>query len=556
MGSKNDKSRDSIKSTETALHHINSITDIQSNILEWVKLIETTTYSFRKQFEQLVVFVESSDPVSSMITNESLMEFNHMKGDIVKHVSGLTLIKELSTDESVKLSFKLMHLIDSFQNPLRQMRKSLEDPHVKSSITSSDFSHLAQKVEVLHMIFNTYISESHKMQTECYDMLIHLITKDDINPDQLKELDLKYNVVSFYSALLHHIFTHFRNPMLIENVETLKDRIIGSSKTHSEYPLTFQMFDLIGGEYKTLDELFPGMKPDFAKISKQLSIDDKQFDIVVITRPTDYIYNPWNLTSKLEYDCIDVSVVELFRTIKPVESNVKLGVKIYSSRTNSKKYYYILETYDGVHYRTMTPWQVYPSTDTTVPYIPQNWLPGLAQYLKTGNGYPSGRVVAYNKMIETEILKYKGAEKEPLIKTAEVVNERGYIVGKLADWFNASIKEHVPANMTEYRELLNSEPFQNYVEEVIIDLLVQKYDPKNLTVYSTASILTRRISREILGIITKSVSLKAMYDTYPESRIKGELPIIFKSQIQQCMDIVVSYNSLLSSIDKVLMLDL
>jgi hypothetical protein len=532
------------------------ISDIQESFGEWITLIESTTNAFRKHFSQMVVLYESSDPASSIITNEALAEFKQTKSDIIKHISGLSLLKELDTYEQLKLSFQLAHLIETYQIPLRQMREALDSARIKESITSSDNSHMMQISNILYAIYSNFISNSHKIQQYNYDALLHQINTD-IDIGKLNELDKKYHVITFYSALLNYILKHHKNTDLIENVELLKDRILETKQTSSKFPFTFQMFDLIGGEYTTLENIF-GSKLSLDKISKQLSVDGKQFDIIVITRPTSYVYNPWTLSTPIEYDCIDQSVIEQFKTMKPVKSTISKSVKIYSystkdmKRTNpTKKYYYVLETYDGEHYRVMIPWQVFPGLKSSIQYIPQSWLPGFDNYEQN---YPSGRIVAYNDLIEEKILKFKGIEKESKIQSIEINKERGYIVDKLSTWFIDSIKKNTPTSLSDYRELINGDDFNEYIEMVLIELLLEKYD-KSITLLSTASLLMRRISREILGIITKSASLKNMFDLYPD-KVKNELPSIFKNQIQQCVEIVVSYNSLLSPIDKKLELDL
>lgn len=544
-----------------------TINDAQTSLSEWITLIENTTTNFMKHFANMTVLYESSDPASSIITNEALAEFKQTKADIIKHISGLSLLSELNINEKLKLSFKLAQLIDNYQFPIKQMRDALDNARIKESITSSDTSHLTQTVNMLHMIFNNYISNSYKIQQSCYDRLFHvLITPDiasDITSDMLVELDKKYNATTFYCSLLSYLFKHFKNSNLIENVEALKDRILGSVSTSSDFPFTFQMFDLVGSKYQSLDNIFEIKvgESSFDKIAKQISIDNKIFDIIVITNPTSYIYNLWTLTQNIEYDCIDVSTIDQFETIIPVKSSVKLGIKIYKSPSKSresreskdthiKKYYYVLETYDNKHYRVMTPWQIFPKDG--LKYIPQSWLPEFNDFTKH---YPSGRVVAYNDIIEQKILKYKGIEKESTIKPGEVNKEKGIIVDNLKTWFQSQMKVKYPSNLSEYRELLNSDEFHDHIESVIVSIDTNSINGDIMTKHSVASVLTRRISREILGIITKSTSLKNMFEMYPD-KIKTELPPIFGSQIEQCINIVVSYNTLISPILKKLELDL
>ena len=533
-----------------------TINDVQTSLSEWITLIENTTTNFIKHFSNMTVLYESSDPASSIITNEALAEFKQTKSDIIKHVSGLSLLSELSTSEKLKLTFKLAQLIDSYQFPIKQMRDALDTARIKESITSSDTSHLTQTVNMLHMIFNNYISNAYKMQQNCYDTLFHvLITPDvasDITSNMLIELDKKYNATTLYCSLLGYLFKHFKNSNLIENVEVLKDRILGSVSTSSTFPFTFQTFDLVGSKYQSLDDIFEIKVGDngFDKIAKQISIDNKQFDIIVITNPTSYIYNLWTLTQNIEYDCIDQSTIDQFETIIPVKSTVKLGVKIYKSKSKGndvRKYYYVLETYDNKHFRVMTPWQIFPKDG--LKYIPQSWLPDFENSTKH---YPSGRIEAYNSIIEKKILKHKGIEKESNIKSGEVNKEKGIIIDGLKTWFLGQLKIKYPSNLSEYRELLNSDEFHDHIESIIVSIDIKG---DIMTKHSVASILTRRISREILGIITKSTILKNMFEMYPD-KIKTELPPIFGSQIEQCINIVVSYNTLISPILKKLELDL
>jgi hypothetical protein len=222
------------------------ISDIQESFGEWITLIESTTNAFRKHFSQMVVLYESSDPASSIITNEALAEFKQTKSDIIKHISGLSLLKELDTYEQLKLSFQLAHLIETYQIPLRQMREALDSARIKESITSSDNSHMMQISNILYAIYSNFISNSHKIQQYNYDALLHQINTD-IDIGKLNELDKKYHVITFYSALLNYILKHHKNTDLIENVELLKDRILETKQTSSKFPFTFQMFDLIGG---------------------------------------------------------------------------------------------------------------------------------------------------------------------------------------------------------------------------------------------------------------------------------------------------------------------
>lgn len=539
-----------------------TINDVQTSLSEWITLIENTTTNFIKHFSNMTVLYESSDPASSIITNASLAEFKQTKADIIKHISGISLLSELNINEKLKLTFKLAQLIDNYQFPIKQMRDALDNARIKESITSSDTSHLTQTVNMLHMIFNNYISNSYKVQQSCYNSLFHvLITPEiasDITSDMLIELDKKYNATTFYCSLLNYLFKHFKNSSLIENVEVLKDRILGSVSTTSSFPFTFQTFDLVGSKYQSLDEIFDiKTSGSFDKIAKQISVDNKHFDIIVITNPTSYIYNLWTLTQNIEYDCIDVSTIDQFETIIPVKSPVKLGIKIYKAPSTKsgklqdtiKKYYYVLETYDNIHFRVMTPWQIFPKDG--LKYIPQSWLP---EFENSTKHYPSGRVEAYNDIIEKKILKYKGIEKESTIKPGEVNKEKGIIVDGLKTWFLAQMKIKFPSNLSEYRELLNSDEFHDHIESIIVsDININ--DSDIMTKHCVASILTRRISREILGIITKSTSLKNMFEMYPD-KIKTELPPIFGSQIEQCIDIVISYNTLISPILKKLELNL
>ena len=468
-------------------------TDIQASFNEWIILIENTTTNFRKHFSNITVLYESSDPASSIITNEALLEFKQTKADIIKHVSGIALLSQLKVAEQLKLSFKLANLIEIFQFPIKQMRDALDSTSIKE-LTSSDTSHLNQTTNMLHMIFNNYITNSYKLQQMCFDLLLHAIitseTISEIKSETLSELDSKYQCVSFYSALLHYIFKHFRNANLIENVEILKDRILGSTITKSSHPFTFQTFDLVGGKYQTLDEIFGlKLKADikFDKIAKQLSIDNKVFDIIVITNPTSFVYNLWNLTENIEYDCIDPSTISQFETIKPVKSKVKLDMKIYKSSSKSqptskttntpnadKRYYYVLETYDNEHYRVMTPWQVFPNMK--LQYIPQSWLPEIKSPTKSAKieHYPSGRIEAYNVLIEKKILKYKGQEKDSQINPKEVNNEKGLVVDHIKTWFLDQTKKTPPVNLNEYRELLNSDNFRDHVESILVEVLTDK----------------------------------------------------------------------------------
>jgi hypothetical protein len=537
------------------------MTDIQTSLNEWVTLIESTTVNFRKHFSNLTILYESSDPASSIITNESLLEFKEVKSDVIKHISGMALLSELKIPERIKLAFKLMNLIEKFQSSIKQMREALDNASIKE-LTSSDTSHLNQTTNMLHMIFNNYITNFHKIQKTCFEILLHeIITQEsvsEINSEMLIELDAKYPCVSFYSALLHYIFEHFRNSNLLENVELLKDRILCSTVTKSTFPFTFQMFDLVGSKYQTLDEIFRiKLKPDmkFEKIAKQISVDNKVFDIIVITNPTSYIYNLWTLTENIEYDCIDTDTIKQFETIKPVISKVKLSIKIYQSEASKSKdksierYYYVLETYDNEHYRVMTPWQTFPKL--SLPYIPQSWLPNIGS-----KNYPSGRVEAYNSIIERNILKCKEVEKEFTIKSVEVNKEKGMIVNVLKIWFDDKIKKNLPKNLGEYRDLLNGDEFHDHIEATVVGALESVRKDTNIaTLHSVASILTRRMAREILGIITKSTTLKNMFEMYPD-KIQTELPPIFGANIEQCIDIVISYNTLLSLIDKKTSLDL
>ena len=52
-----------------------TINDVQTSLSEWITLIENTTTNFIKHFSNMTVLYESSDPASSIITNEALAEF-------------------------------------------------------------------------------------------------------------------------------------------------------------------------------------------------------------------------------------------------------------------------------------------------------------------------------------------------------------------------------------------------------------------------------------------------------------------------------------------------
>ena len=231
--------------------------------------------------------------------------------------------------------------------------------------------------------------------------------------------------------------------------------------------------------------------------------------------------------------------------------------------TKASKRYFVLETYNETDYRLLTPWNIFPSFQSPTKFIPDSWLPGVEDTGSRNKLYPSARVATYNQIIEQVIMKNHNEEVEEIpIESRDVGKEQGYLADKASTWFNAKTKSRNPKNIGEYRELVNGDDFRMFMEQQLVDMLKEQYElskskPKNqkekeilISIMATSSSIARRISREMLGITTKTNVIRNMYETYQDTRLLTELQLIFKEHIRQAADVVMSYQSMCSALDK------
>ena len=536
---------------------------------------------------------DSSDPIVSQALNDQLKDFDGKKKEADSRVKALSVISELELKDRLKLGFQLTQLIEKMQEPIKNMRKSLDDTYVQSSISSSEYSHLKQSVDTLRMVYEKYINQFQQIYNIAIEKISHDIfaEKEDVDKkdlDALEELNSKYDVVDFYSHILKYILKHYKASELLKRVEILKDQLLGTvaNENHTHTWRSFQAYDLMpDGPYRPLKEVLSDMNlvgskvADLTKLAKKISTKDVEYVFIILSRPTDVTYNPWNIADTNYMNKNDMSVnpsrgisvgtLQTFETIQELPSkSKKKEQKMYfypstkaSKVSKSKKRYYILETHDDENFRALTPWDIFPMYKSTVKYVPDTWLPEIENIKKRQLLYPSARVGTYNKIIEEKIMENKQEEDEIMVESRDISKERGYLSEKSSAWFNQKTKNKIPEKLGDYRDLINGNEFRGMLEQELVNMLAEQYKlksaPKNnndkemvVTVMSVSSSVAQRISREILGITTKTGIIQNMYEMYNGNKLLNELQSIFKQHIRQSIDVVMNYQSVCSMLDK------
>lgn len=547
--------------------------DIKTGILKLSELIINTTEQFSKYFSQIRTLYESSDPNEATDNIKELKKIMKYKDDVETYASAVPLISQLNWNERIKLIFQLMYNVHMMRNPLEQMRNSLDNVYLQSSLGSSDFNHLISSVHVLKNTYLSYFGKYNQYVNSINNRLIHQVFDgvDDkqINYDKLSDLYNKYQVLDIYMDIIKYIISHYNAPKILQVIEILKDKVLGTKPhlPHSHEWRTFQSYGIMPGMYDTLENI--GKKLDI-KIKKESDLTNisktMKVQFIVLTRYTEFIYLPGNISDKTyiknnafqidpQYG-VNIKSLEVFDTIKETKSQkIKSNMTFYPKTSKYTKYI-ILETYDTIHYRILSPWNVFPIYESSSYIIPESYIPHILDNKSRMAIYPSARISTYNKILEEQILKNKG--EEIIIETTPyVVNkEQGEIIDKLNTWF---IKSKTPKKLSEYRELINGDDFKNQLESIIIKILKSKFDSDKPEIYntliSTASSITRRISRDILGMTTKSNSISNVFEIYSDvDKIRGELDSIFKKHISSSVNIIVSYRSLCEPIEKKILL--
>lgn len=566
-----------------------------------LKLVEETTKTFRKQFAQLQTLYQSSDPSGSLLTQNALDQLDIQKKEIEKRIKAIGNFKDLTWAERLKIGFSLIYHFQEYQNPLTQMRLALDNAQVQSSLASSDFTYLDQVASILRSTYEKYMTNVFEIQKTSINLLIEDIfadiDHDTIDYDILTKTYEKYPTISMYSAVIRFMFEHYKAAELISNLEVMKDRLLGTYRNEpNNFPIRiFQLYDLMPasiympleiimkefihytGKINTIEQL--------SGIARQMSNNERSFSFVVIYRPSNVLYNPWNIgdvnhieQNKLSVDPengITIKSLDTFRTIddriltQPTMGDVVIypkntkskekskekdggNEKDPKSRHSSKSYYFILETYDKTNFRLLTPWNIFPSFKSPTAYVPDSWLPDIDNKLV----YPSARVETYNDIFAAEILKHK--DKNPIkfeLNSKDMSKEQGAMTTILSDWFMEQTKKKMPRDIGEYRDLINSDAFKQYIEEQLYLILKAEYSQYidnteiNLTILSVSSAISHRIAREILGVTTKTNNVRLIYETYTDGKLLIEIQNMFKTHIKQTANIVINYNTLYGPIE-------
>jgi hypothetical protein len=557
------------------------------------RLLELTydvVNTFKRHFSQIHSLFESSDPMVSQTLNEQLAQFEKQKNGAESRVNALPSISELEWADRLKLGFQLIQLIEKMQRPIFQMRAALDDTYVQSSLASSEYSYLKQSVDTLRITYEKYMHQFQTMYDTAVERLSHDIFEgvsgvDKKHLDQIEEMYVKYNVVGFYSHVLKYILGHYKASELLQRVELLKDQLLETeaNEKHSHEWRSFQAYDLMpDGPYRSLKEVLNdidanGLKvSDLTNIAKKLSTKEAEYIFIVLTRPTSVTYNPWNIADahymnehNMSVDPsrgVTVDTLNTFETIEELPSKgkkPKSNLQFYpvTKSKSTKKRYYVLETYDGEHFRILTPWNIFPMYQSAVKYVTSTWISEIENPKKRQEMYPSARVGTYNKILEEKIMQNKQEEEEIVTESRDISKERGYLSEKSATWFNQKTKSKNPKNVGEYRDLINGDEFRGFLEKELVNLLSDQYkltkNVKNsrdremlLTVMSVSSSVASRISREILGITTKTGVIQNMFGMYGEDKLLYEIQTIFKQHIRQAVDVVMNYQSVCSVLDK------
>lgn len=555
----------------------------QSNFETLVNLIDNTNKTYLSQFGQIRTLYESFDPNASLLTDQHMKQYETSKSDLEKRIVAISSISKLELSDILKLAFQMYSLLEDIQKPLKMMRASLNDVNIQSSLSSSEFSHLNHNMEVLKLAYEKYQREFHNLIKTTTDQLLHEIFEgvDNMNDiSQMESIYEKYPVVSFYIQLIEYVLKHYKAPSLLKNIEVLKDQLLGTAENpkHEHIWRSYQSYDLMpDGPFRPLKDLIETLgykETDLEKLSKKISTHDNKFVFIILINPGNITYNPWNIadmnymkTHNMFVDPangVNAETLNTFQTIETLESSKSLKTSkrsmkfipnVKSEKRDINLKYYVLETPDEKIYRLLTPWSAFPGT-SDVKYIPQNWLPGIENPNTLTQMYPSARISTYNSIIETEILSHKKEVGEIKLETRLVVKEQGEIVDKCSGWFESTTKNKFPTSLTDYRELINGDDFRSAVGDFIFNILIKMYSTQKLTVMGISHTLARRISREILGVTTKTSQIRNLFDTYKEEPLKSELINVFKQHIRQAVEIVISNNSLCSVLDKKEIMDL
>lgn len=181
-----------------------------------------------------------------------------------------------------------------------------------------------------------------------------------------------------------------------------------------------------------ITDLF-GVDGDISHLStvgEQISTADKRIGFIVINKTTSspIEHNIWKLYDKryikelgLDYDpAAGVSAKTIIRSetiirLKPGDAvapsrsktALKFGFDVFDSsfdKDNTKNYYYVLDTLDGIGYRLLVSWHVRftladPKRMLCIPAKWATWASGDPK-----DGFPSSLVESYNKTIESAVV--------------------------------------------------------------------------------------------------------------------------------------------------------
>jgi len=553
----------------------------QSNFETLLNLVDNTNKTFLGQFGQIKELYESFDPNASLLTDQHMEQYEKNKTDLEKRISAVSSLNKLESAERIKFGFQMYGLLEDIQKPVKMMRKSLDNVNIQSSLSSSEYSHLNHNMEILKLAYEKYQREYQNLLKNTTVLFLHAVFEGVESMTDLSHLDelyKKYPVVSFYIQLIEYILKHYKAPTLLKNLETLKDQLLGTATNpkHDHIWRSYQAYDLMpDGPYRPLKDLIADLgykETDLEKLSKKISTHENKFVFIVLTNPGTITYNPWNIadanhmkTNNMFVDPANGVTEETLNTFQTIETldhskTTKRSMRIIpstsSKSTGNNIKYYVLETPDEKVYRLLTPWGAFPGSTSTVKYIPQNWLPGIENSTTRDSMYPSARILTYNNIVEKQILSHRKEVSEIKLETHVVVKEQGELVDKCSDWFETTTKNKFPSNLAEYRELINGDDFRESIAEFIFNILIKSYDKQRLTAMGVSNTLARRISREILGVTTKTSQVRNLFETYKADPLKGELTSTFKQHIRQSVEIVVSNNSLYSILDKKVIMDL
>lgn len=544
-----------------------------SDILKLTELIVKTTIQFNFHFSQIRTLYESSDPKNATSNIKELKNIEVYQKKIETYASAIVLITQLEWVERIKLLFQLMNHVSLLRQPLEQMRTSLDDIYLQSSLGSSDFNHLSNTVHSLKNIYTTYIVQYTNSINSIIQTLVHQIFENiqshQINYDKLSTLYNKYQVLDTYTHVIKYIISHYNAPKVLQIIEVLKDQVLGvkPNNQHSHDWRSFQSYGIMPGKYDTLDKI--GGKLDI-KIKNESDLTNvakvTKIQFIIIKKHTQFIYLPENIADQahikenaLRIDPqfgINETSLNTFDTIKETHTKkIKPSLSFYPKTSKYRKYV-ILDTYDGTHYRILSPWNVFPIYESSSHIIPESFVPYIQTSTYRKGIYPSPRISSYNNILSDKIIANKGEGFMFETEQYVVTKEQGQIVGELTNWFN---DVQIPLNLSEYRELVNSDKFKMELEIIIIKILKSRFstpgDEIYATIISTASSIARRIARDVLGMTTKDNKIDQVYGMYSKyDKLKQELFGLFKKHITSSVEIIVTYRSLCEPIEKKLVL--